>query len=86
MSSVISWVKKEIVYIKNSFIEIVKGVIFFILASSGFGASLLLRYLRYNGTVITSLGLIVECISLFLCYFLLRKYLKSKDELKTPKS
>ncbi|KKK40536.1 hypothetical protein LCGC14_0581280 [marine sediment metagenome] len=86
MSSVISWVKKEFVYIKSSFIEIVKSVIFFALASSGLGASILLRYLGYNGTVIISLGLIVECISLFLCYFLLREYLKSKDELKTPKS
>ena len=86
MSSLISWFKKEIVYIRNSYIEIVKSVIVFVLASSGLGASILLRYLGYNGTVIISLSLIVEAISLFLCYFLLKGYLKSEDELETPKS
>ncbi len=78
MPSVFSWIKREIVYIKDSFKEIVKSFIIFALASSGLVIAILLRYLGYNGTVITFFGLIIEFISLFLCYLLLKGYLKSK--------
>ncbi|MHA2393419.1 MAG: hypothetical protein ACXAEX_15875 [Promethearchaeota archaeon] len=84
MSSVISWIKKELVYIKNSFFDIIKGFIFFVLASSGLGIAIFLRYLGYNGTVITFFGLIVEFIALLLCYFLFRRYSKTKEELEKP--
>jgi len=86
MSSLSSWIKKELAYIKNSFMDIIRGFIVFILASSGLGVAILLRYLEFDGTVITFFGLIVEIISLFLCYFLLRGYLKSKEELDASKS
>ncbi|MHA2036445.1 MAG: hypothetical protein ACW98X_08425 [Promethearchaeota archaeon] len=80
MPSVFSWIKKELVYIKDSFKEIVKGFIIFALASSGLVIAILLRYLGYNGTVITFFGLVIEFISLFLCYLLLKGYLKSKED------
>ena len=82
MSSLSSWIKKELAYIKNSFMDIIRAFLVFILASSGLGVAILLRYIGADGTVITLFGLIVEIISLFLCYFLLRGYLKSKEELE----
>ena len=86
MSLLFSWIKKELAYIKNSFMDIIRGFIVFILASSGLGVAILLRDLGANGTVITFFGLIVEFISLVLCYFLLRGYLKTKEELEDSKS
>ncbi|MFX0028344.1 MAG: hypothetical protein ACFE8B_03995 [Candidatus Hermodarchaeota archaeon] len=80
MSSLFSWIKKELVYIKKSFMDIIRGIIVFTLASSGLAIAILLRYLGYNGTIITFFGLIIEFISLFLCYLLLKGYLKSKEE------
>ncbi|MFW9783752.1 MAG: hypothetical protein ACFFFB_15820 [Candidatus Heimdallarchaeota archaeon] len=84
MSSLFSWIKKEIIYIKNSFFDIIKGFILFVLASSGLGIAIFLRYLGYNGTVITFFGLIIEFVALLLGYFLLRRYSKSRDELEKP--
>lgn len=83
MSSLFSWIKKELVYIKNSFIDIIIGIIVFALASSGLTIAIFLRYLGYDGTVITFFGLLLEAISLILCYFLLKGYLKTKEELET---
>lgn len=85
MSSLFSWIKKELAYVKTSFMDIINGFIVFILASSGLGVAILLRYLEFNGTVITFFGLIVEIFSLFLCYIILRGYLKSKEELEVSK-
>jgi len=83
MTLIFSWIKKELVYIKDSFKELVKGFIIFALASSGLVFAILLRYLGYNGTVITFFSLAIELISLFLCYLLLKGYLKSKEDKET---
>jgi hypothetical protein len=80
VTSIFSWIKKEIIYIKNSFIEIIKGIILVALASSGLMFALLSRYLGYNGTVITFFGLISEFIALIFCYFIFRNYLKLEEE------
>ncbi len=85
MASIFSWIKKELVYIKDSFFEIIKGIIFVILASTGLACALLLRYLGYNGTIITFFGIITEFISLLLCYFLFRGYLKSEEKTEPSK-
>lgn len=85
MPSIFSWVKKELSYIKKSFMDIIRGLILFILASSGLSIAILLRYFGYNGTVITFFGLIVEFIALLLCYLLLKGYLKSKEEQDSSK-
>ena len=76
---------KELSYIKKSFMDIIRGLILFILASSGLSIAILLRYFGYNGTVITFFGLIVEFIALLLCYLLLKGYLKSKEEQDSSK-
>ena len=80
MPSIFSWIKKELVYIKDSFKEIVKGFIIFAFASSGLVCAIILRYLGYNGTEITFFSLVIEFISLFFCYLLLKGYLKPKEE------
>jgi len=85
MPSIFSWIKKELSYIKKSFMDIIRGLILFILASSGLSIAILLRYFGYNGTVITFFGLIVEFIALLLCYLLLKGYLKSKEEQDSSK-
>jgi ABC-type spermidine/putrescine transport system permease subunit II len=86
MPSIFSWIKKELVYIKDSFKEIVKGFIIFALASSGLVFAILLRYLGYNGTTITFFSLVIGFISLFLCYLLLKGYLKSKEDQEKSKT
>lgn len=80
-----SWIKKELTYLKDSFFEIIKAFIIVILASSGFGCALFLRDQGFNGTVITFTSLIVEMISLILCYFIFRGYMKSEEEPKSNK-
>ena len=85
MSSVLSWIKKEIGYIKDSFFEIIKALFLVILVSSGLGFALILRYLGYNGTIISFFSIITEIISLLLCYFLLRGYLETEETAETTK-
>ncbi|KKN04165.1 hypothetical protein LCGC14_1100210 [marine sediment metagenome] len=86
MVALLSWIKKELFYIKDSFSEIIKAFIFFVLASSGFVCALLLRYQGYNGTIITFVSLLVEFISLVICYFLFRGYLKTEEIAKPSKT
>lgn len=85
MVLVFSWIKKELMYLKDSFFEIVKGIILVILASSGLGCALFLRYLGFNGTIITLFGIITEIISLLLCYFLFQGYLKTEEKSEPSK-
>lgn len=85
MVLIFSWIKKELVYLKDSFFEIIKGIIFVILASAGLGSALLLRYLGFNGTIISFFGIITEFISLLLCYFLFRGHLKSEEKAQSSK-
>ncbi len=80
MPPVFSWLKRELIYMKDSFKEILKGFIVFALASSGLVAAILLRYFGFNGTVITFYGLVIEFVSLFLCYFILKDYIKFKED------
>ncbi|GAG53976.1 unnamed protein product [marine sediment metagenome] len=53
---------------------------YFALVSSGLVCAIILRYLGYNGTEITFFSLAVELISLFLCYLLLKGFLKSEED------
>ncbi len=85
MVLIFSWIKKELIYIKDSLPEIIKGIILVALASSGIAFALLLRYLGYNGTIITFVGIVAEFISLFICYFLFRNYLKSEEKTESSK-
>ncbi|MFX0076188.1 MAG: hypothetical protein ACFE96_12150 [Candidatus Hermodarchaeota archaeon] len=75
-----SGLKTGLGYIKDSFSQIVKGFILFILATSGLAFAILLRELGFNGETIASGGLILEAISLILSYLLLRKYVTLKEE------
>lgn len=86
MVLVFSWIKKELMYLKDSFFEIIKGFILVILTSAGLGCALFLRYLGFNGTIITLFGIITEIISLLLCYFLFRGYLKTEEKTEPSKS
>jgi hypothetical protein len=81
-----SWVKKEVNYIRDSFSQIISGIIVFVLASSGLGIAIILRFLGFNGTIISFVGIIVEIFALLLVYLYLRKYIELKaEEQEKPK-
>ena len=75
-----SFVKKEIRYIRDSFSQILKALFIFISFSSGLFVALLLRSIGTNGTIISFVSIISEIIMLIMCYFLLRKYVKVTEE------
>ncbi|MFX0024602.1 MAG: hypothetical protein ACFE9S_19965 [Candidatus Hermodarchaeota archaeon] len=80
MASVFSWIKKEIGYILSSLPQIIRALLLVGFASSGLGCAIFLRYLGYNGTIITFVSIIIEFIGLLLCYFLIRRYLKTEEK------
>jgi hypothetical protein len=75
-----SGLKTGLGYLKDSFSQILKGFILFILATSGLGFAILLRDLGYNGSTIAFAGIILEAIGLILSYILLLKYVTIKEE------
>lgn len=75
-----SGLKTGLGYIKDSFSQILKGFILFILVTSGLGFAILLRVLGFNGSTIVSVGITLEAICLMLSYLLLRKYVTLKEE------
>ncbi|TFG17235.1 MAG: hypothetical protein EU531_03825 [Promethearchaeota archaeon] len=74
-----SWIKKEIVYLKDSIPQIANGVLIFLLVSSGLACAILLNFVNINGTVIAFLSIVVEVIALIMSYFLVRKYFIEKE-------
>lgn len=80
-----SYVKKEIRYIRDSFSQILKAFIIFILFSLGLFVALLLRNIGINGTMISFVSIICEIISIILCYFLLKKYIVVTEEKEVKK-
>ena len=80
MSSIFSWLKKEIIYIKDSFFEIIKGFVLFILCLSGLASAIFLRYLNYNGITITIISIAIEFVALILCYFIFKVYIKPEKK------
>ena len=75
-----SWLKKELDYIKDSFSQIIKGFILFVCATSGLGCALLLRHLGYNGTIIAFTGIVIEAIGLFLSFLFFQKHFTPQEE------
>jgi ABC-type antimicrobial peptide transport system permease subunit len=74
-----SWIKKEIVYLKDSLPQLINGIVIFLLVSSGLGFALLLNLFNLNGTVIAFISVIIQIIALILSYFLVRKYFTEKQ-------
>jgi hypothetical protein len=74
-----SWIKKEIIYLKDSIPQIVNGFLISLLVSSGLGCAILLNLININGTVIAFLSIIIQVIALIMSYFLVRKYLDEKE-------
>ena len=75
-----SGLKTGLGYIKDSFSQILKGFILFVLATSGLGIAVLLRESDFNGSTIAATGIILEVIGLILSYLLLRKYVTIEEE------
>jgi len=78
-----SWLKKELGYIKDSFSQIIEGFILFVCATSGLGCAILLRHLGYNGTIIAFNGIVIEAIGLFLSYLFFQKHFTLEEEDET---
>ena len=84
MSAVISWIKKELEYLKDSFPEILKGFVFFVLSISGFAVGILLRTLGFDGYVILFGGIVTAIICTFILYLFFKKYLKTEETERPP--
>ena len=84
MSSIFSVIKKQIGYFFNSIPEIIKALVLFILAFSGLGSALLLRYFDQSGAIIIAVGVSIEVIAMIVIYFIFKKYLKSEEDVKSP--
>jgi Mg2+/Co2+ transporter CorB len=75
-----SWLKKELGYIKSSFSQILIGILLVGLTISGLGFAIFLRLAGFNGTIIAFSGITVEVIGIIISYFLLRRYVIPKEE------
>lgn len=75
-----SWLKKELNYIKESIPQIINGFLLFLLVSSGPGVAIFLNFLDQNGTIIAFLSFVIELLSLIASYFLVRKHFIDKEE------
>jgi len=74
-----SWIKKEIHYLKDSIPQIAYGFLIFLLVSSGLGCAILLNSININGTVIAFVSVVIQLIALIMSYFLVRKYFNEKE-------
>jgi hypothetical protein len=81
-----SWIKKELGYIKDSLSQIINAIFLFFLASSGLLCALYLRLLDLNGTIISFVGILIELLALVLTYLLLKRYINIKEEKKKESS
>ncbi len=77
-----SWIKRELGYIKDSLSQIINGLILFLLASSGLTCAIYLRFLDLSGTTISFISIIVEIVALILAFFLFKRYTFKKEEKK----
>ena len=75
-----SWLKKELGYIKSSFSQILIGILLVGLTISGLGFAIFLKLAGFNGTIIAFAGITVEVIAIIISYLLLRRYVIPKEE------
>jgi hypothetical protein len=75
-----SWIKKEVSYIKESLNQIINAFLLFFLTSSGLGFAILLNYLNLSGSIIAFLSVMVQLIALILSYLLFRRYFSEKED------
>jgi Kef-type K+ transport system membrane component KefB len=74
------WLKKELGYLKNSFSQILIGILLVGLTISGLGLAIFLRFAGFNGTIISFAGITIEVISIIIIYLVLRRYIIPKEE------
>lgn len=86
MVKVLSWISKQLGYLKNSVPEILKSVALVFMILSGVLVSILLRYFDQNGVLISILGIFVEIIALIIVSYFFRNYLKKGDSETREKS
>ncbi|TFG23778.1 MAG: hypothetical protein EU532_13175 [Promethearchaeota archaeon] len=75
-----SFVKKEIGYIRDSFSQILRAIFIFVLFSSGLICALLLRLVGTNGTFISFISITIEIIMLIISYFLLNNFIETTEK------
>jgi hypothetical protein len=86
MSSALTWIKKELEFLKDSIPQILKSFILFLLVFSGLGIAIMLRIMGYNGVIITLGGIVIEGVALVLLYIFLKGYFQetSREKDKIP--
>jgi hypothetical protein len=84
MSSIFSWIKKQVGYFFSSIPEIIKALVLFSFTISGLGGALLMRYFDQSSTIILAVGLSIEALAMIAVYIFFKKFLKSEDDIKPP--
>jgi len=84
MPAIISWIKRQFQYLKDSLPDIIRSLIFFGLAFSGLVCALILRQLGYNGALIATVSVSVELVGMILCYIIFKSFTKPLDETQSP--
>lgn len=80
-----SLLKKQLNQIRISFSQLIKGLLLFLLSSSGLVFAIFLRFLGSNGTIIAFGGILVEIVALAINYFMFRSFLREKKEISEEK-
>jgi len=86
MSKLNSSVKNSFTSFKNAVPLVLKGVIAFLLITSGLFTGLIFRYLDYNAGIIIFTSLVLEFIALLIVYLFFRNYLKSDENSEENKA
>ena len=79
-NSLIEWIKVQLNHLKESIPELLASLFIFLFAISGIGIGIILRYLEFDGLIITFYSIIAEVIGVVILYFALRGYLKSHEK------
>ncbi|MFO8019316.1 MAG: hypothetical protein R6U96_11815 [Promethearchaeia archaeon] len=85
MTSILTWFKKEVVFLKDSIPLILKACVLFLLIFSGLGISIFLRVSGFNGVIISLGGIVVEALGIIVLYFFLNGYFQQVEKEKRKK-
>lgn len=80
MSALIDWIKDQLKHLKERLPEIIAGIFVFALTISGIVVAVILRYLDFDGLMITFYSVITQAIGIILLYLMLKGYLKTRKE------
>ncbi|TFF98860.1 MAG: hypothetical protein EU547_00175 [Promethearchaeota archaeon] len=79
MAFIFSWIKKSLYYLRDSGKEILIGCFLVLFSISGLITASIIRYLGFNGILISLISIIVEIIAIIFSYFIFVTFFKEKE-------